>query len=96
MLSRYNDRVPVIIEPRSSSAPPIDKRKYMAPRDITLAQLMFVVRKRLNMRSEQALFFFLDNNRLAPAASPIGTIYDQHKNEDNFLYVGYALENTFG
>ena len=96
MLSKYTDRVPVIIEPRSARAPPIDKRKYMAPRDITLAQMMFVVRKRLAMRSEQALFFFLDNNRIAPASSTIGHVYDTNKNDDDFLYIGYALENTFG
>ena len=96
MLSRYSDRVPVIIEPRNSRAPPIDKRKYMAPRDITLAQLMFVVRKRLSMRSEQALFFLLDNNCMAPANSTVGTVYDKNKNDDDFLYIGYALENTFG
>ena len=96
MISRFPYRVPIIIEPKCKKAPPIDKRKYMAPRELTMAQMMFVVRKRLNMRSEQALFFFLNNNTMVPPADPLGSIYDTNKDEDNFLYIYYSLENTFG
>lgn len=31
-----------------------------------------------------------------PAAALMSTIYDEHKDEDGFLYIVYSGENTFG
>lgn len=95
MLIRFPDRVPIVIEPRAN-APPIDKRKFMTPKDINFAQLMFVVRKRLAMTSQQNLFFFTGNNSVIIASQRISDIYSNHADEDGFLYVCYSLENTFG
>ena len=95
MLNRYSDRVPVIIEPKGN-APEIDKRKYMAPKDITFSQLIYVVRKRLLMQPDQALFFLLSDRTLVTASSTLGDLYTRHVDEDGFLYVSYTLENTFG
>ncbi len=95
MLNRYPNRVPIIIEPKGN-APKIDKRKFMTPRDLTIGQLIFVVRKRLNFNSQQALFLFIDEKTLATPSSQIGHIYDRFKDEDSFLYIFYSLENTFG
>lgn len=96
MLRKYPERVPVIIEPKNESIPFIDKNKYMSPRDLTFSQLMYVVRRRLNLRPEQALFFFLPNNELVVAASSIDEIYNRRADKDGFLYVTYNLEHSFG
>lgn len=96
MLTRYPDRIPIIIEPRTDRTPSIDKRKYMTPRDLTFGQLFFVVRKRLNLRPEQALFFFLNNNTLAPTSNTVYSAYESQRDADGFLYIVYSLENTFG
>ena len=44
---RYPDRIPVICEkdPRSD-IPPVDKRKYLIPMDLTVGQFVYVIRKR--------------------------------------------------
>ena len=96
MCHRYSDRVPVIIEPRGVGTPSIDKRKYMAPKDLLASQLLYVVRRRLNMRSDQALFFFLEDRTLVPSSSSVHEIYSRHADDDGFLYMTYSLENTFG
>lgn len=31
-----------------------------------------------------------------PTAALMSTIYDEHKDEDGFLYIVYSGENTFG
>ena len=95
MLNRFPDRVPVIIEPRSN-APDIDKRKYMAPQDIQFAQFIYVLRRRMSLRPEQALFFFTNHNTLVVANERVADTYAKHADEDGFLYVCYSLENTFG
>lgn len=97
ILEKYPDRVPLIIEPSKSDrvSYPIDKSKYITPRDLTLLQLQQIIRKRIHFPSEKALFMFI-NNRLFPITSMIGQIYDDNKDSDGFLYVTYCQENTFG
>lgn len=94
--SKYPDRVPVIVEKVNGSlVDDIDKRKYLVPNDITVAQFMWIIRKRINMPPEKALFLFID--KVVPTSSmTMGEIYVDHKDQDGFLYIQYSGENTFG
>lgn len=94
--TKYPDRVPVIVEKvPNSQVSQIDKRKYLVPNDITVAQFMWIIRKRINMPPEKALFLFC--NKVVPTSSvTMGEIYVEHKDEDGFLYIQYSGENTFG
>lgn len=67
----------------------------MAPKDLQCAQLIFVVRRRLVIRPEQGMYFFI-RNRLVPSTTTIQQIYEDNKDQDGFLYINYSLENTFG
>lgn len=67
----------------------------MVPAELTLGSMCFVIRKRIQLSSEKALFLFI-NNVLPPASALMSTIYNEHKDEDGFLYVQYSGENTFG
>jgi GABA(A) receptor-associated protein len=97
ILEKYPDRVPLIIQPSKSDrdAYPIDKSKYITPRDLTLLQLQQIIRKRVKFPAEKALFMFI-NNKIFPITSMVGTIYDANKDPDGFLYVTYCQESTFG
>jgi GABA(A) receptor-associated protein len=97
ILEKYPDRVPLIIQPSKNDrdAYPIDKSKYITPRDLTLMQLQQIIRKRIRFPAENALFLFI-NNKIYPITSLIGTIYDDNKDTDGFLYVTYCQESTFG
>ncbi len=96
MFRRYPERKPLIIEPKCTRTPPIDKHKYMTPSDLTIGQLIFVIRKRVSLRPDQSMFVFIDNNTLLPPTTTVGDAYSNHKDEDGFLYIKYALENAFG
>ncbi|MCP8717389.1 MAG: hypothetical protein M5E90_08200 [Asgard group archaeon] len=67
----------------------------MVPVDLTVGQFVYVIRKRIKLPSEKAIFIFV-NDILPPTAALISTIYEEHKDEDGFLYVLYSGENTFG
>ena len=97
ILEKYPDRVPLIIQPSKSDrdAYPIDKSKYITPRDLTLLQLQQIIRKRIHFPPEKALFMFI-NNKIYPITSMIGPIYDENKDADGFLYISYCQESTFG
>ena len=36
------------------------------------------------------------NDSLCPSNTPVSVVYDDHKDEDGFLYIKYTGENTFG
>ncbi|KAI5071276.1 hypothetical protein GOP47_0013527 [Adiantum capillus-veneris] len=93
---KYFDRIPVIVEKAErSDIPDIDKKKYLVPADLTVGQFVYVIRKRIKLNAEKAIFIFV-NNVLPPTAAIMSAIYDEHKDEDGFLYVTYSGENTFG
>ncbi|XP_048132179.1 autophagy-related protein 8B-like isoform X3 [Rhodamnia argentea] len=93
---KYPDRIPVIVERADrSNISDIDKRKYLVPADITAGQLVYVVRKRIKLSPEKALFIFVKNT-LPPTASLMSAIYEEFKDEDGFLYLTYSGENSFG
>eukprot|EP00252_Welwitschia_mirabilis_P023263 TRINITY_DN6546_c0_g2_i1.p3 TRINITY_DN6546_c0_g2~~TRINITY_DN6546_c0_g2_i1.p3 ORF type:complete len:123 (-),score=17.60 TRINITY_DN6546_c0_g2_i1:331-699(-) len=93
---KYPDRIPVIVEKsEKSDIPDIDKKKYLVPADLTVGQFVYVVRKRIKLSPEKAIFIFV-NNFLPPTAAMMCAIYEDHKDKDGFLYMTYSGENTFG
>eukprot|EP00252_Welwitschia_mirabilis_P023264 TRINITY_DN6546_c0_g3_i1.p1 TRINITY_DN6546_c0_g3~~TRINITY_DN6546_c0_g3_i1.p1 ORF type:complete len:123 (-),score=33.28 TRINITY_DN6546_c0_g3_i1:167-535(-) len=93
---KYPDRIPVIVEKaEKSDIPDIDKKKYLVPTDLTVGQFVYVVRKRIKLTPEKAIFIFV-NNFLPPSAAIMSAVYEEHKDADGFLYMTYSGENTFG
>lgn len=95
MLSRFSDRIPIIVEKKKDTIQTIDKRKFMVPRTLTMSQFVFVIRKRLKLKSTEAIFVFC-NNRLVNQSTLMSDIYESDKDDDGFLYLIYDFENTFG
>ena len=99
VLEKYHDRVPVIMEKSQKNEkdgiPLLDKVKFLVPKDVSVTQLMFIIRKRIEIPPEKAIFCFI-NGTLPPSSSLVSDLYQTHKNEDGFLYVEYSGENTFG
>jgi len=94
--AKYPDRVPVICEKADrSDIPDIDKKKYLVPADLTVGQFHYVIRKRIQLAPEKALFLFCSNT-IPPNAALMSTVYEEQKDEDGFLYVQYSGESTFG
>lgn len=94
---RYPGRIPVIVEKasRASDIASIDKQKFLVPSHMTVGQFLFIVRKRLTLPPEKALFIFI-NGQLPTTAQTIGSLHHDHKDDDGFLYVFYSGESTFG
>jgi GABA(A) receptor-associated protein len=99
IFTKFPGRIPIIVERAASATktmPLIDKQKFLVPADLTLGQFTFVIRKRIELSSDKALFLFI-NNTLPTTGSLIREIYAHHYDqEDGFLYVTYCGENTFG
>jgi GABA(A) receptor-associated protein len=71
----------------------IDKKKYLVPADLTVGQFVYVIRKRIKLSPEKAIFIFVDEV-LPPTAALMSSIYEEHKDEDGFLYITYVLSKA--
>uniref|UniRef100_A0A7N2LEJ3 Autophagy-related protein n=1 Tax=Quercus lobata TaxID=97700 RepID=A0A7N2LEJ3_QUELO len=92
---KLKSRKVIVEKAERSDIPNIDKKKYLVPADLTVGQFVYVIRKRIKLSAEKAIFIFVDNV-LPPTGAIMSTIYDDKRDGDGFLYVTYSGENTFG
>lgn len=96
ILEKYPDRIPVICERlKHINTPDIDKKKFLVPSDLTVGQFIYVVRKRIKLTPEQAIYLFVDG-MIPPTSALLSNCYENNRDPDGFLYVKYCCENTFG
>lgn len=93
---KFPGRIPVIVErAEKSSLPDIDRHKFLVPGDITVGGFLHVIRKRIKLGPEQAIFVFVNNN-LLPSNLLMSQVYAENKDEDKFMYAVYQGESAFG
>lgn len=92
VLRRHPHHRPFIVESKKFK---LDRSKFLVPEDVTVAQLMYVVRKRLRLNSNEAIFFLM-NNVMPIGSSLISQIYHENAADDGFCYITVTKENTFG
>ena len=95
--SKHRDRVAVICQKKAGceKLPEVHKRKYLVPNDLTMAQFAFVIRKHLNLTSDQALFLMVSGTAI-PATMTMAQVSHKYHSADGFLYIDYMGENAFG
>lgn len=97
ILFKYPDRIPVIVSRfETKHTPRVEKHKYLVPDHFTFGQLIFEIRKHINVVRPDASLFFFVNSKTISSSLPLNVVYQNEKNDDGFLYVLYATENTFG
>ena len=97
-LRNYPDKAPIICEKSNASdkdVPDINNKKYLVALELSFGHFMYIIRKRMNLHHEEAIFLFIGNN-IPTRSNTIGELYHKYKDIDGFLYVQYAKENTFG
>jgi len=98
VMEKHPDRIPVICEKHERASvllPQVDKYKYLVPNDLTIGQFIYVIRKRIHLTPEKAIYLFIDG--IIPQSNEtLFNIYHTHRDRDGFLYISYTNENTFG
>ncbi len=94
----YPDKLPIICEKNATqkNAPKISKRKYLVPNDMSAGQFIFLIRKQINITSNQALFLLIDDTYIPACSSMMCKLYNEYCNADGYLYITYMIESTFG
>ncbi|KAL2913193.1 hypothetical protein HK105_207312 [Polyrhizophydium stewartii] len=100
ILTSFPDPLPSIVEKStawsSKQLPTMEKKKFLCPGDITVGQFQSVIRKRIELDSAKGLFLTVANKFMPPSSALLSQVYQEHKDEDGFLYVLYATEGLFG
>ena len=104
VLSKYIDKIPIIIDCDSELDTVVIKRKFLVPRDVSASYLISLIRSKISLDSKKAIFIFCDN-KLIQGQALVGELYDnyiqnliysQKFDGDKFLYFYLSCENTFG
>ena len=98
IMNKYKEKIPIIVEKSNnySDLPDIDRSKYLVPCDLTMAEFMYVIRKRIRISPDKSIFMFVENLGMVPTSHTINQIYEEGKDKDGFLYIKYCGESTFG
>eukprot|EP01126_Amoeba_proteus_P027337 TRINITY_DN2712_c0_g1_i16.p1 TRINITY_DN2712_c0_g1~~TRINITY_DN2712_c0_g1_i16.p1 ORF type:complete len:125 (-),score=15.83 TRINITY_DN2712_c0_g1_i16:199-573(-) len=91
----FNLQVIVEKDP-NNNVPDCTKRKFLVPHEITVGAFMFEIRRHIpELNQQQAIYLFV-GTQLPDSSALMYHVYEQHHDEDGFLYVMYSGENAFG
>ena len=92
------ERVPAHLQ--KCSLPELQRKKFLVPAGMTLAQFSLVVKKQIQEErpaaSAETLYFLLRNRRAPVMSKTIRELHDEFSSEDGFLYLHFCAETVFG
>ena len=93
---KYPDRTPIICEKLNNlTKNELDKKKYLVASDLTCGQFLYIIRKRMQLPAEKALFLFV-KGIIPPIHTTLYDLDTRYRDDDGFLYLSYSEENVFG
>lgn len=96
---KYPNYIPIIVEISERSTlfklSKFDNQKFLIASDITIGQLIYMIRKKLDISTNTAIFLFVDNI-LPPVSQLLSKVDQEHKSDDLLLYFIVSDESVFG
>ncbi|XP_034248709.1 microtubule-associated proteins 1A/1B light chain 3C-like [Thrips palmi] len=98
MRTKFPTKVPTIVKRfhKETSLPLLEKVKFLVPEETTMSQFVAIIRKRMNLRPNQAIYLLVNNRSMMNLSMTIAEVYNEHKDDDGMLHVTYASQEVFG
>tara|TARA_B100001964_G_scaffold43024_1_gene47805 strand:- start:462 stop:791 length:330 start_codon:yes stop_codon:yes gene_type:complete len=97
ILKKHPNKVPLVIHHDKNKK---KLHKFIIPSDSSIMDLLYIVRKRVNLDSEQALYIYVNapngKSNLLPTNLILSSVYEENKLDNGLLHLIYAEENVFG
>mmetsp|Transcript_3271 Transcript_3271/g.3601 ORF Transcript_3271/g.3601 Transcript_3271/m.3601 type:complete len:124 (-) Transcript_3271:149-520(-) len=91
------DKIPIICEKHAKSKlEDLDKNKYLVTDKYKVYQFIHLLRKRINLKQEEALYLFVNGRTLLKSDSKMSEVYERYKDSDGFLYIEFCEYSSFG
>ncbi|CAH1999969.1 unnamed protein product [Acanthoscelides obtectus] len=96
--NRFPTKIPVIVQKfyKENHLPNLDKSKFLVPQEITMSQFQTIIRNRIRLSKNQALYLLVNNRSMMSQSLTLAEVYAEHADSDGFLYVTYASQEVFG
>jgi GABA(A) receptor-associated protein len=99
LLLKYPSKRPFIVIPTDKNQPLIDKTKYLVPLEITISEFVYILKKRIIIKQNEAIFIFIqtknDDTIIPKLSERVIDIYEKY-NINGHVIIKYSIENTFG
>ena len=94
----YPDKIPIILERANKcTINKIIKTKYILSNTLTMAEFIKIIRGKLELEPERALFFLANGKYSLSSNEDLGQVYEKYKDsQDGFLYMTYSEEIVYG
>ncbi|XP_032998409.1 microtubule-associated proteins 1A/1B light chain 3C-like [Lacerta agilis] len=96
--TKYPSKIPVVLERyrKEKTLPQLSRVKFLVSGDLSMSQFVYSLRARLSLTATQAFYLLVDNKTLPTLSLTVSEIYEANKDDDGFLYITYASQDTFG
>ncbi|RZC39661.1 microtubule-associated proteins 1A/1B light chain 3C-like [Asbolus verrucosus] len=96
--NKFPTKIPIIIKrfSKEMQLPHLDKCKFLVPQEITMSQFQTIIRNRLQMGPNQALYLLVNNRSMLSLSLTLAEAYSEYAGADGFLYITYASQEVFG
>ena len=97
IMKNCSNKIPVIIEKEpTSKIKEIVKTKFLLPQNLKLSELIRFIRNKLDITYTTAIYLIAAYKFAITGSELLSEIYQKYKDKDNFLYIRYSEQLTFG
>ncbi|XP_065903191.1 microtubule-associated proteins 1A/1B light chain 3B-like [Dysidea avara] len=95
---KHPNKIPIVVERSTNekNLPELDKSKFLVPEELSMSQLVNIIRMRLQLRESQAFYLIIGKKTMVSNSLTLGEIYHSEKDTDGFIYMTYASQEVFG